>query len=322
MKKTFFKALSVLSAVILLASCEKAEIKDGGGKTLLKFVDGGDAPVVMALDLNPTTETIKIANVLRDANKNADLVKEATVTITNTQEYLDAYNDENGTEFELLPAGSFSVTSASGVSVSGNTWTLTLAAGEFNRAISVTLDKTQLDLSKSYAFGLQITQSSVGEPSMGTGHGIVNVLIKNDYDGLYVVTGTMADAAAALDPVFPMNYYLITSGSNRVDGYEPDIWDYYAIPILNAGSDSYYGSFSPVFIFDNTTRKITSVVNIFGQPAGNGRYAELDPTGENRWDPVTGNIDVKFKMFQPSSVPLPDPRVQFDWHMEYSGPRP
>jgi hypothetical protein len=320
MKKILFKSLSVLSAAILLVACEKAELKDGGGKTLFKFVAGGPDPLVLALNTNPATETIKIADVLRDASNNADLKQEATVTISNSQAFLDAYNADNGTEYVLPPSSAYSVSASSGVTVSGNTWTLTMAAGEFSRAISVVLDKSQLDLSKSYAFGLEITQSTVGEPSAGTGHGIVNVLIKNDYDGAYEVTGSMTDHAAALGGLFPMNYHLITTGANSVAGYDPDYWVDYFIPILSGADVSGYGSFSPIFNF-NANGEITSVVNIYGQPAGNGRYAQIDPSGINKWDPGTRAIDVKFFMFMPSSVPLPNPRVSFDWHMEYLGSR-
>lgn len=321
MKKTFLKYGMFLAASVLLFSCEKAEIKDGGGKTLIKLTEGGPDPVVMALDVNPTVETIKIASVLRDANTNADINKEATITITNTQAFLDAYNADNGTEYELLPPGSFTIPAASGVTVNGNTWTMTLASGEFNRGISVTIDKSLLDLSKSYAFGLEVTQTTVGEPSAGTGNGIVNVLIKNDYDGAYEVTGTMTDAAAALEGLFPMNYHLITTGASSVAGWDPDYWVDYFIPIISGGSVSGYGGYSPVFTF-NASGEVTSVVNIYGQPASNGRYAALDPSGTNKWDPATRDIDVKFFMYQPASVPLPAPRVVFDWHMEYKGARP
>ena len=131
----------------------------------------------------------------------------------------------------------------------------------------------------------------------------------------------MADAAnPALTGYFPMNYHLITAGANNVDGFDPEIWVDYFIPIYNAAAVSGYGSFSPSFTFD-ANDNITSVINVYGQPAGNGRYAQLDPSGENKWDPATKTIKVKFFMFQPAVVPLPNPRVRFDWTMTYKGDR-
>jgi hypothetical protein len=316
--------LKKLSLVMLgataLASCEKAEVKDGGGETLVRLLGGGGDPVVYALDLDPATETIEILDIRRDATGSSDLNKPATITLTNSQAFLDAYNDEHETSYQLLPADAWTVTPESGVTISGDTWTVNLAAGEFARQVSVTLDKTKFDLSKSYAFGLQVTGTTVGRASLVTGNAVVNVLIKNRYDGVYEVTGEMEDAGG-LTGYFPMQYELVTSGATRVDGRETVEWGDYYIAVYNGADVSGYGTFSPQFIFD-ADGNITAVTNRYGQPAaGNGRYAALDPSGINKWDEATGNIDVKFFMYQPSVVALPNPRVKFDWHLEYKGPR-
>lgn len=305
---------------VFMTSCEKAEIKDGGGKTLVKLKDGGEDPVVIPLDVNPPVEKIKIADVRKDAISEADANAATTITIVNSQPFLDSINNEWGTAYELLPTSAYTITAESGVTVNGNTWTINLAPGELARVISINLDKTQMDLSKQYAFGLRITQSSVGSPSLATGSGIVNVLVKNKYDGNYEVTGTMTDnAVGTLTGDFPMDYDLITTGEKSVIGWSVK-WEYYYVDILSSGAESVYGSYCPEFLFD-ANDNVIAVVNAYGQPAGNGRYAEIDPSGVNKWDPATGNIDVKFFMFQPSVVPLPDPRVLFDWHMAYKGPR-
>ena len=310
----------LLLLVVALTSCEKTEIKDGGGKTLIKIVNGGEDPTVIPMDVNPPTETILIADIRKDAVSEADANAATTITITNTQAYLDAYNTTNGTAYELPPASLYTITAASGVTVDGNTWTINLAPGEFARRISITLDKTQMDLSKQYAFGLQVTQSTVGSASLGNGFAIVNPLVINKYDGEYEVTGTMTDAAVGtLTGDFPMTYHLVTTGEKGVIGWSVK-WEDYYVDILNAGAESVYGGFCPEFEFD-ANDNIIAVTNAYGQPASNGRYAELDPSGINKWDPATQNIDVKFFMFQPSSVPLPNPRVSFSWHMDYSGPR-
>lgn len=311
----------LLLLAIGLTSCEKDEIKDGGGKTLVKIIDGGGDPIVLPMDVNPPTETIQILDLRKDAVSEADLNTATTITLTNTQAYLNAYNTAHGTSYELLPTSAYTITAASGVTVSGSTWTVTLAPGEFARSIYITLNKAQMDLSKQYAFGLKITQTSNGTISLASGDALVNPLVKNKYDGAYEVTGTMVDAGnSALTGVFPMNYHLITTGERTVAGWDPDYWVDYFIPIYNAGAVSGYGAFSPIFTFD-ANNNIISVTNIYGQPAGNGRYAQLDPSGINKWDPATRNIDVKFFMFQPSVVPLPNPRVRFSWHMDYVGSR-
>ncbi len=306
-----------------LMSCIKDDVEDlkDEGATVVKLLGGGGDAIVKPMDVDPPVETINLLDVRRDASSQAMLNLPATITITNTQVFLDSFNAHNGTHYELLPPSSYTITPASGVTVSGDTWTITLAPGEHARQIDVTLNKPTMDLSLQYGFGFQITQTTAGVVSMAAGTQIVNPLIKNVYDGVYEVTGSMVDAgSAALGGLFPMNYHLLTTGATSVAGWDPDYWVDYFIPIASGPDVSGYGSFSPIFNFD-VDGNVISVTNIYGQPAGNGRYAALDPSGINKRDPATGDIDVKFFMYQPASVPLPNPRVKFDWHMEYVGPR-
>jgi len=320
MKILISNIVSFIVLAVMITSCEKTEIKDGGGKTIIKIRNGGEDPVVLPLDVNPVIEKILIADVRKDASTTADLNSATTITITNTQAFLDAYNTAHGTAYELLPTSAYTITPESGVTVSGSTWTINLAPGELARPIYITLNKAQMDLSKQYAFGLKITQTSVGTASLGSGSSIINVLVKNKFDGEYEVTGTMTDVAnGAITGDYPMTYHLVTTGERSVIGFSTKYEDFY-VDILSSGSGSVYGAFVPEFQFD-VNNNIIAVTNGYGQPASNGRYAQLDPSGINKWDPATRNIDVKFFMFQPSVVPLPNPRVLFSWNMDYEGPR-
>lgn len=92
--------------------------------------------------------------------------------------------------------------------------------------------------------------------------------------------------------------------------------------ILSGTSLSYYGSFGPVFTFDAITNKITSVTNFYGQPAGNSRSAQLDPSGSNQYDPNTKTMTIKFWMNEPNAVPIaPHHRRLFINTLIYWGPR-
>lgn len=175
-------------------------------------------------------------------------------------------------------------------------------------------------------YGLGFTISAVSKSGVGIPDNLKNVIykftVKNKYDGEYEVTGTMVDhASAALTGYFPFKYWMITTGAAECEGFDPVVWGDFFVPIRSSGAVSGYGSFSPVFKFD-ANNKIIEVTNYHGQPSGNGRSAELDPSGENFWDPETRTIKVKFFMYQPSAVPLPDPRVSFDWTMTYKKARP
>lgn len=130
----------------------------------------------------------------------------------------------------------------------------------------------------------------------------------NKYDGNYVMTGTMVDYTnSSLTGKYPANVALVTQSENSVAMYDLDYVRGYGHRILSNGSDSYYGQFSPVFTFDSNNNVI-SVTNYFGQPSGNDRSAELDPSGENKWDPATKTLKVKYWMNQPGSTH----RVAFD----------
>ena len=184
---------------------------------------------------------------------------------------------------------------------------------------TVTLDPTEV-----YGIGLKLVSVSPSSAQIASTLNsiVLEFTVKNRWDGEYEVTGTMVDyASASLTGYFPMTYWMITSGALSDDGYDPVVWEDYFVPIRSGGSISGYGSFSPVFYFDNNNN-VVDVKNIYGQPSGNGRSAGLDPTGVNKYDPATKTIKVKFFMFQPSAVPLPDPRVSFDWTMVYKKPRP
>jgi hypothetical protein len=203
--------------------------------------------------------------------------------------------------------------------------TVKIPAGKrLSESFILDINTFTLDPTEVYGIGLKLSTVSPSSARIASTLNsiVLEFTVKNRWDGEYEVTGTMVDAgSAALTGLFPMNYWMITSGALTSDGYDPVYWEDYFIPIRSGTAVSGYGSFSPVFYFD-ANNNIVDVKNIYGQPAGNGRYAELDPSGVNKYDPVTKTIKVKFFMFQPSVVSLPNPRVRFDWTMVYKKPRP
>ena len=198
------------------------------------------------------------------------------------------------------------------------------AGGRLSESFKLKVNTFTLDPTEVYGIGLKIASvnPATAQIAKSLNSIVLNFTVKNKWDGEYEVTGTMVDASSsALTGYFPMTYHLITSGALTADGFDPVVWEDYFVPIKSGTAVSGYGSFSPVFRFDQNNN-IVAVTNIYGQPAGNGRYAQLDPTGVNKYDPATKTIKVKFFMFQPTVIPLPDPRVRFDWTMVYKKPRP
>lgn len=309
----------LMAGMVLFNACKKGEkydSSDGAGNTIVKIKDAEKDITVIARDVNPAVETFGLVDLRRDANSNASLNQPLSVKIVLDQGVIDAYNTDNGTDYEQMPADAYTL--------SEDLNNLTFQPGEHAKNIKITVDKNKLDLSKRYAIGISINSVGTGAViSQSLNKAIYAIGLKNKYDGIYEVTGSMTDFGnAALTGLFPFKYYLITSGANSVDGFDPDYWGDYYVPIYNGPDVSGYGSFSPVFNFDPATNKITSVVNIYGQPAGNTRFAELDPSGVNAYDPATKTIKVKFYMKQPSTVPTPpNIRVAFNWTLKYTGAR-
>ncbi len=305
-----------LTLLISYMSC----IDDGGnaiegkGKNFVK-ISGADMELnSVAFNANPGSVTGTMFSVVRDVNSEASLNSSAEVQLKLNDALIDEYNTNNGTELIPMPASLYTLKDLK----------VSFAPGEFSKKVTITVDPSKFDLSKNYALGVSIASASSGfEVITSSSEGLFNILVKNQYDGAYEVTGTMVDhASATLTGVFPMKYDLVTSGATTVDGFDPEYWVDRFIPIYSGTSISGYGSFSPVFTFDPTTNKITSITNFYGQPAGNTRSAAMDPSGLNQFNPDDHSVDVKFFMKQPSAVPdPPNIRVEFNWHLTYKGKR-
>ena len=141
---------------------------------------------------------------------------------------------------------------------------------------------------------------------------VADLPIVNKYEGSYTVTGTVVDIQnAGITGRFPWNVYLNTTGASQVTVTDLDYTEGYYHAILNGGSDSYYGNFGVVFNFDSNNN-VTSVVNYYGQPSSNGRSAELDPSGINKWDPATKVLKVKYWMNQTGLNDANGHRTYFD----------
>lgn len=312
--------LGLLAVGLSFAACSKPDSPAAAGTagaTYIKLLESGEK--VLAFDAVGTPQSADLLDVRKDANSETMLNTPMNVVVSLDQAYLDAYNTDNSTAYEILPAEFYTTSPA----ISGDKYNLAFAAGDFAKPISFTLtNATLLDFSKQYALPLTITSVDGGGNISASKTLLVKVLVKNIWDGAYELTGSMNDIAnSALTADYPTEFHLITSGATTVDGWSALYEDYF-VPILNAGAGSVYGAFDPVFEFDPETNKVISVTNIYGQPAGNTRSAELDPSGENYYDPETRTIKVKFFMKQPSVVPTPpNIRVSFDWTLTRIGDR-
>lgn len=318
---------AVVFAFLLINSCDKIESPEpmgDAGQTIVKLFPAGFK--LIALDAVATSQKAVMFEVRRDVANEADLNSSTTAVLKFDQAILDAYNDDNDMNIEKIGSSLATITPAPGADGS---IALNFGPGEFSKTITVTIpDATKFDFSKQYGLGYKI------EFTGGTGklseavekEVVVQILVKNKYDGVYEVTANspMVDVLnAALTGYYPFVYVLETSGAHSVMCYDRDIWGDYMHPIMSGTSVSGYGSFGLEIFFDPSGNgKIIDVKNPWGNPPSNSRMPAIDPSGINAWNPATKNIQFKYFMKQPSLVPAPpNVRVYFDETWTYKGPR-
>ena len=233
--------------------------------------------------------------------------EDITVTLSSDAATLAKYNTENGVT-KVVPPGTV-VTFPTSVVIKKGTNLTTVEA-----KITVSSD---FNFNAAYGVPVKISQVSNGIISGNFGNAVYSFGVRNKFDGNYTVTGTMVDYAnAGLTGRYPMSIGMVTSGANTVRMYDYVIGGVYHS--ISTPGLSYYGSFGVEFTID-ASNNITKVINVYGQPAGNGRSAELDPSGVNKYDPATKTFKVKYWMNQPSVI-TPH-RVSFDETIVYTGVR-
>ncbi len=235
-----------------------------------------------------------------------------TISLALDQSTLTTYNTQNGTSYVLPPADVFSLPKL-----------VVIKKGTRLGQIEVTITNSpNFDFNASYAIPVQIASVSAGTVSANFGKAVYSFGLRNIYDGHYTVTATspLVDAAnARLTGNYPMDVDLVTTGANSVVMIDK-AFGVASHSIHNGASVSYYGSFAPVFNFDPSGNgTIASITNYYGQPAGNGRSASINPAGLNKWDPATKTMDVKYWMDQPAVI-TPH-RTSFNEHFVYVGAR-
>jgi hypothetical protein len=275
--------------------------------------------------------------VRKDAASNAVNAKASTVTLTSLPSYIDDYNTANGTSYTLLPTDIYTVAngsdnaSSTGIAVTGTGLTLSFAGGDFIKNVIFKVDGSKVDLSKQYAVAYAITNTDGLSKKKGQDTILATIAIKNRWDGTYTITGTMTDVANpalthandALGADAPVQVELRTISATTNVVYDNYVFGGVYVIISNAGAKSSYGSLGRVITFDPATNKVVSMVNYYGQPAGNGRSLALNPDGVNTYDPGTKTIAIKYNMLQPgvAGVPASGIRTQFDETWTYIGSR-
>jgi hypothetical protein len=320
MKQTIFSnLLLVLAGAFSLTSClkdkgyengEYGAVRNTAGQEFVTIPMAAKKAHILTLESKAGPQTIELFPLSYDYVNPA--ASEITTKVRLNNSLVRAYD----TTVVFLPTNSYTVPS----------FDVKIQAGQrISQKFAISVNTSLLDPSKVYGLGLSL--ESVSKPGVQLTSNLNDVLfiftVKNRFDGVYTMTGTLVDnAVPGLTAKSPTQVYLVTEGANSVKLFNAATAQASfkeLFPIMNGAAESAYGAFQPVFNFD-ANNNVTSVVNLYGQPAGNTRSAAIDPTGVNKWDPTTKTLRVKWFMYQPSAIS--GIRTTFDFTFTYVGVRP
>jgi hypothetical protein len=337
MKKNIFikyLLLAGIASVAIISGCRKETAADkvsgqaaNNGKTLIGFPGG----MTYSTFFEPFTDikTVDIFTLKKDAKNEAELNKAQTFVLTSLPDALTKYNEKNGSSYELLPQSFYTLGNSKTTQASNGDLTFKFASGAFAEDFIIKLDGSKLDLSKTYGLAYKLTGTDglgVHAASKDTLYAFFSV--KNKWDGVYEIKGTMTDnqnatlghineylssASNTSDTKGPMQFELRTISATKCEVYDNYFLGGNYMPIRSGTGYSQYGNFALIIEFDPATNKVAAVTNYYGQPnPANTRSARLDPSGINTYDSGTKTIDIIYNMLQPSVVTTP-PYVRVTW---------
>lgn len=282
---------------LLFTACKKVELAkplEDRGQTIVKFMtspnDNGTNYNLVTIDLSSTPQTVGVVDVRRDVPNETELNKTMTVTIKDDPSVISAFNNVNGTAIVALPASAYTVDP--GNPRTGTDYTMTFQPGEFAKWLKINMpNSATLDLTKRYGIGLTMVVAVTGADgrvSFENRSTLVEIGLKNKWDGIYEITGEALRAGdAALTGAFgPYERGFATSGPNSVQWQGSVLWA--------AGASQLPGGYEPSITIDPATNKITSITS------PNGIYmtspiVRTDIVGTTqRYDPATKTFYFEF----------------------------
>ncbi len=297
-------ALLISAAGILaFAACNKVDINKGitnNEKTIVKLPQAANEINTISLDAAPGALTIPVLEVRRDVISEADLNTTQVVKIAPNPGAIDDYNAAHGsnlttfTNFTLDPSTPFD----------GENFVVTFNPGDFVKFINITLDPSKLDFSKRNGLAFKIANAGNSPISADLNAVLVEVAVKNRYDGVYTLRTSTSGWSAygindGLSGTYPGDYLLISSGSASVKTFSTYVGGS-LLPAFTAGlaGATAFGATSPQFTFDLATNKLIAVTNLANPDARNRQFAINPAVSDSRWDPDTKSIYAAFLMTQ------------------------
>jgi hypothetical protein len=205
MKKYKIFAVAMIAAVTFTSCLKDDDPIISGAPSVLEFkalgAVEGTADTIQAYALPfEATATSEVINVVVRYTGPDKAPSDLAVKLELDQRIIEAYNEENETEYELLPADLYDVPSLD----------IVIPKGQNSVTVPFTVNPSAFDLSKSYVLPLKIVPPAGQLAGRNNSAILVNVLAKNEYDGLY--RHTYVSSLGSGTNTVP----LITTGKNSV----------------------------------------------------------------------------------------------------------
>jgi hypothetical protein len=263
-----------LLVVLFASSCIKEKYKvdydDNTRRIITEFTDAKNEVNTLALDYKDQfieTDLTELQIFRSDFNTDVQ------VKVALNKAVVDNYNSEHpGEEFESPPAGSFNIVSTD----------LVISPATRKTKVRIRIKPSAI-AGGAYAIGLSIAQVSQGEISPIYKNILIEVKVKNDYEGSYAASGLRILYAGTTNQTPIANQfdiegskYLYTIDLNTVEAEVAD---------LGAGAWMYLE-------IDPTTHQVTVLPSDIGPS-----FPSLQNDGPCTYDPATKTFELKYKYF-------------------------
>ena len=152
------------------------DIEPNTDRPMVEFTDGKNTGL---LSLPFGTQQVSTGLTELRFNPRSKIAQDATIKFRLNNTLIADYNNANGTNFQPLPSGSYSLDATE----------LTLTGTERGKMIPIKILPSAV-AGGAYAIGLSISSTTYGEISPVAQDVLVFVQVKNDYEGWYYASGT------------------------------------------------------------------------------------------------------------------------------------
>ena len=242
----------VVLAMVSFAACKKdyiyGDITPNTDRVMVEFTDSKNNG---QLSLSYGTQMISTTLTELRFNPRSSVSQDAQVKYTLKNSLIADYNSANGTGFQALPAGSYTI----------ETDQLTLTNSERKKGIPIKILPSAI-AGGAYALGLTISSTSYGEISPVAHDVLVFVQVRNDYEGMYHSTGqrilyngpTVASGVASVFDI-DTDKYLYTVDQTTVETDVADLvggaWMFLTVNPATKAVTVAPSAFSPTFALSN-----------------------------------------------------------------------